>query len=102
MARGEGSGFAQMLRLSALRHKGHGDYGQALAGTRQGCERGDVMEPGVRSGERGEAAGALERLSERTRASGTEWALGLEARCRALLQNDESLYRESIERLGRS
>jgi len=56
----------------------------------------------VRSGRLDEAASALDRLSERTRASGTEWALGIEARCRALLTDDESLYRESVERLARS
>ena len=49
-----------------------------------------------------EAADALEHLSERTQASGTEWALGIEARCRALVTDDESLYLESIERLARS
>ena len=40
-----------------------------------------------------------------TRASGTEWALGLEARARALLSDGdtaEGLYREAIERLGRT
>ena len=45
---------------------------------------------------------ALDRLSERTWASGTEWALGIEARCRGLLSDDEALYRESVERLARS
>ena len=39
----------------------------------------------MRCGRPDEAAAALERLSERTRASGTEWALGVEARCRALV-----------------
>ena len=47
-------------------------------------------------------AAALGRLKERTQASGTEWALGIEARCAALVHDDESLYQESIERLGRS
>ena len=41
----------------------------------------------------------------RTRASGTDWALGIEARSRALLSDGEAaedLYREAIERLGRT
>ena len=98
--------------LTALLHNGHGRYDEALAAARQACEHEDVMaygralveliEAGVRAGRPDEAAAALERLSERTRASGTEWALGIEARCRALLSDDESLYRESIERLARS
>jgi DNA-binding CsgD family transcriptional regulator len=40
-----------------------------------------------------------------TRASGTDWALGAEARSRALLsegQAAENCYREAIERLGRT
>ena len=62
----------------------------------------ELIEAGVRGGRLDEAAAALDRLSERTHASGTEWALGIEARCHALLSDDESLYRESIERLARS
>jgi hypothetical protein len=49
------------------------------------------------------ATAALEWLSERTRVTSTEWALGIEALVRALLTEDEaaeSLYREAIERLG--
>ena len=48
---------------------------------------------------------ALEWLSERTRVTPAEWALGIEARVRALLSEGdvaESLYRESIARLGRT
>ena len=43
---------------------------------------------------------ALEWLSERTRATPTDWALGIEARVRALLSDGEiadSHYRESID-----
>jgi len=42
-------------------------------------------------------------LVETTHASGTDWALGMEARCRALLSDGdaaERLYREAIERLA--
>jgi DNA-binding CsgD family transcriptional regulator len=111
-ARGEGSGLGQLWWVTALLHNGHGHYGEALAAAQRACEHEDVMaygwalveliEAGVRGGRPDEAAAALERLSERTRASGTEWALGIEARCRALVSDDESLYRESIERFARS
>src|SRR4029079_7338387 len=52
-----------------------------------------------------DAAAALDRLAERTQSSGTDWALGIEAGCRALLSEGadaDALYREALERLGRS
>src|SRR5690348_13097964 len=110
--RGEGSAIGAACWLTALLQNGHGHYDEALAAAREACEHEDVMyegwalvelvEAAVRSGRPGEAAAALGRLSERTQASGTEWALGIEARCRALLSDDETLYRESAERLARS
>jgi DNA-binding CsgD family transcriptional regulator len=110
--RGEGSAHGLWWSLTALLHNGHGRYGEALAAARKACEHEDVMaygralveliEAGVRGGRPDEAATALDRLSERTRASGTQWALGIEARCRALLSDDESLYQESVERLAHS
>ncbi len=48
---------------------------------------------------------ALERLAEVTLPAGTDWALGTEARSRALLldgDDAESGYREAIERFGRT
>ncbi len=112
MGRGEGSAYGLHCSLTALLHNGHGRYGEALESAQQACEHEDVMaygwalvelvEAGVRAGQPTQAAAALDRLTERTGASGTEWALGIEARCRALLSDDESHYRESIERLARS
>ena len=112
IAHGDGSAVALTSWFDALMHNGHGRYDEALTAARRSCEHADVVaygwalveliEAGVRGGQADEAAAALERLSERTRASGTEWALGTEARCRALLSGDEALYRESIERLARS
>ncbi|MET7752792.1 AAA family ATPase [Micromonospora sp. NPDC005367] len=58
-----------------------------------------------RVGRTEEAAAALRRLSVMTQACGTEWALGVEALCRALLSDDETeedTYREAIERLTRT
>jgi DNA-binding CsgD family transcriptional regulator len=63
----------------------------------------ELAEAAARTGEVAMARTALEWLSERTRASPTEWALGIEARIRALLGEGavaEGCYRESIERLG--
>jgi DNA-binding CsgD family transcriptional regulator len=65
----------------------------------------ELIEAAVRS-ERGDvAADALRRLAEITTASGTDWALGIEARSRALLSDGDTAerwYRASIERLGRT
>jgi ATP/maltotriose-dependent transcriptional regulator MalT len=51
------------------------------------------------------ARDALEQLAKTTQPCGTEFALGIEARCRALLSDGkaaEELYREAIERLRRT
>lgn len=110
--RGEGSSIGAAAWLGSLLYNGHGHYDKALTLAREACEHEDVVfygwalveliEAGVRAGQPEEAAAALGRLSERARASGTQWALGVEARCRALLSDDESGYQESVERLADS
>jgi DNA-binding CsgD family transcriptional regulator len=65
----------------------------------------ELIEAATRTGKSALAADALERLSETTRPSGTDWGLGIEARSRALLSEGEvaeRLYREAIERLART
>ena len=65
----------------------------------------ELIEAATRSGMPERAADALKRLAETTRASGTDWALGIEARSCALLnehEDAERLYREAIGRLGRT
>src|SRR6185312_4387725 len=65
----------------------------------------ELVEAAARSGHVAEATQALGRLISTTHPSGTDWALGVEARSRALLgQRDtaEVLYREAIDRLGRT
>jgi DNA-binding CsgD family transcriptional regulator len=65
----------------------------------------ELAEAASRTGDTALISAALEWLSERTRVTPTQWALGIEARVRALLSEGdvaESLYRESIVRLGRT
>jgi DNA-binding CsgD family transcriptional regulator len=65
----------------------------------------ELIEAGVRTGATDASSAALERLAERTQASGTDWALGIEAGSRALLRDGpdaERLYREAVDRLARS
>jgi DNA-binding CsgD family transcriptional regulator len=65
----------------------------------------ELVEAGARGGNADLATDALERLAETTQPCGTDLALGIEARSRALLRDGASaddLYREAIERLGRT
>ncbi len=98
--------------LAALLHNGYGQYGKALAAARQACEHEDVMvygsalveliEAGVRDGQPDEAAAALDRLRERTQASGTEWALGVEARCRGAAAATTRRCYQRVDRAARA
>jgi ATP/maltotriose-dependent transcriptional regulator MalT len=65
----------------------------------------ELAEAAARTGDRALLGAALEWLSERVRLTPTQWALGTEARLRALLADGEvadNCYRESIERLGQT
>lgn len=65
----------------------------------------ELAEAAARTGDLAAVRAALDWLSERTWVTPTAWALGIEARIRALLsQGDaaDSYYRESIEHLSRS
>jgi DNA-binding CsgD family transcriptional regulator len=65
----------------------------------------ELVEAAARVGEIELARDALDRLAETTQPAGTEFALGIEARSRALLTDGaaaDDLYREAIERLGRT
>src|SRR5258708_6867030 len=114
-ARGEGRAIGYTEHATAVLYNGLGRYRAALAAAQRACQHEDLgvfgwalaemVEAAARSGTSEVGAAALERLTERTRASGTDWALGVEARSRALLsegQNAETLYREAIDRLGRT
>jgi DNA-binding CsgD family transcriptional regulator len=65
----------------------------------------EVVEAAARCGRSDVAGQVIGKLAEVTSASGTDWACGVEARCRALLGEGsvaEGLFRESVERLGRT
>jgi DNA-binding CsgD family transcriptional regulator len=65
----------------------------------------ELVEAAVRIDDFERARGALARLVVTTRALGTDYPLGIEARCRALLADDddaEELYGEAADRLGRT
>ena len=65
----------------------------------------ELVEAAARGGDADIAGDALHRLAETTKAAGTDWALGIQARCRALLSGGaaaDDLYREAIDRLSRT
>ena len=112
---GEGRAIGQAEYLVALLCNGLGRYQDALASAERACEYDDLgvfgfallelVEAAARAGAPDVASAALGHLAERTVASGTNWALGVLARSRALLTEGEAadaLYREAIDRLGRT
>jgi len=65
----------------------------------------ELAEAASRTGDLALVRAALQWLSERTAVTPTDWSLGIEARIRAFLSDGEAaerLYRESIDRLGRT
>jgi ATP/maltotriose-dependent transcriptional regulator MalT len=82
---------------------------QAIANTRQpwfsAWALPELVEAAVRTDDLELARDAVARLAEATQPCGTDWALGIEARCRALLSGKaaaDELYREAIDRLSRT
>jgi len=115
-ARGEGQWLTTAAWATALLYNGLGRYDQALAAAERGSEYPpemglatwsmvELIEAAVRAGAPERAAGALRRLSETASTAATDWALGMEARSRALLSDGEpaeQLYLEAVHRLGRT
>jgi DNA-binding NarL/FixJ family response regulator len=93
--------------LTALRATGvESEMELAFAGTHQFLAiwmLTELIEAAARSAQPQLAGQALELLAGTTQASGTDWALGIEARCRALLSDGdaaEQLFQEAIHRLA--
>jgi len=114
-AEGQGGNAAYAYWDTAILHNGLGRYADALAAAEQATGDAhvyismwalpDLIEAAVRTGNVQIAIGALERLAETTQAGGTDFGLGLESRCRALVRKGETAegrYREAVDRLGRA
>jgi DNA-binding CsgD family transcriptional regulator len=110
-----GQGLAQRCTLSATAtlFNGLGRYPEALAAAQEASEHPadgfsdisvhELVEAAVRCEQPQAATAAMERLVESTSAAGTDWALGVCARTRALLADkdaSEPLYREAVDRLA--
>ena len=116
-ARGQGNSVLWTQWATALLCNGLARYAEALAAARKATDPSEVdvilplwtlpelIEAGVKTGDEEVAREALGRLVRMTTASGTDWALGLEARSRALLSDGDAadeLYRRAVELLGRT
>jgi DNA-binding CsgD family transcriptional regulator/tetratricopeptide (TPR) repeat protein len=113
--RGLGMVAALAACASAVLYNGLGRYDAARDAARRAFEPGhlgfgplvlaELAEAAARTGDVALVRVALDWLSERTRVTPTAWALGIEARARALLSDGQAAdrcYRESIEQLGRT
>jgi DNA-binding CsgD family transcriptional regulator len=113
VARGEGIGVTFIEWVRTVLYNGLGRYKDALAAATPASERPEelqsplwlqeLVEAAIRSDEPERAAAALQELSQMTAIIGTDWALGIEARARALLSHGdaaEQLYHKAIEHLA--
>ena len=114
-ARGEGRAIGLAHYATAVLYNGVGRYKDALIAAQDACAYEDLgiygwalvelIEASVRSDVRDVATDALRQLDRRTRACGTDWALGVRARSAALLTEGkaaEPLFCEAVERLSRT
>jgi ATP/maltotriose-dependent transcriptional regulator MalT len=116
LARGEDYGLSGAQWANAVLNNGLGRYRDALAAAELATQHPEdlvfynwglveLIVAAVRSGKPELAADPLDRLSDIAHASGSDWALGIEARSRALMSEGEAaerLHLEAIKRLGRT
>jgi DNA-binding CsgD family transcriptional regulator len=113
---GQGSTAARAHWAAAVLYNGLARYEEAAAAAQRAIAGAlnhwmlmwvlpDLVEAAARLGDGELARDALERLTQTTQPCGTEFALGMEARCRALVSEGaaaDALYREAIERFSRT
>jgi DNA-binding CsgD family transcriptional regulator len=115
-SRGEGRTLSVLEYADAVLLNGLGRYDAALVAARRVCDRDEpglrsfaaieLIEAAARAGRPELAAGELDWLSARAAVGGTDWAVGVQLRSRALLcgEQDEAnrLFLGAIERLERT
>jgi ATP/maltotriose-dependent transcriptional regulator MalT len=115
-ADGQGTAVQYAHWANSVVMNAHGRYEEALSAALAASDDtpelfasvwalSELIEAASRTGNEELAASAHERLGRHTLASDADWALGMEARARALLTDDEAaepLYLEAIERFGRT
>jgi tetratricopeptide (TPR) repeat protein len=107
--------MAHAHQAAAVLYNGLARYEEAASSARIAADSFDpwysmwalpeLVEAATRTGDAELARDALERLGETTQPAGTDFALGIEARSRALVSDNataDPLYREAIDRLGRT
>ena len=118
-------GTAQIQESTALGQDGRADVGRAIVARADLCARNydaavttaaivaqhdpaftaeailpELIEAACRSGRHREARSAFRTLSERTLAAHTPWALGVRARCAALLADGDRAEEAHLEAIG--
>jgi DNA-binding CsgD family transcriptional regulator len=115
-AGGQGTAVQYACWARAVLLNGLGRYGEAIAAAQEASDdtpelfvsvwaATELLEAATRNDEPELARAAHERIAAATAVASTDWALGIAARSDALLSEGESaerLYREAIERLGRT
>jgi DNA-binding CsgD family transcriptional regulator len=115
-AGGQGIGVQWARWVSSILFNGQGSYDQALTAAERAAEempqlflsawaRAELIEAAVRSGKPERATAALELLVAVTSTAGTDWAMGISARSRALMSEGETAehhYREALDHLSRA
>jgi len=115
-ARGQGQAVMVAYWAAAVLNNGLGHYEDAAAASREVVTNGtyplltmwalfELIEASARVGDTTVARDALDELAATTQPAGSGFALGIEARCRALLgegDDAETAYREAIKQLDRA
>jgi DNA-binding CsgD family transcriptional regulator len=116
VGRSDGMGLTLIEHAKAVLYNGLGRYREACEAARRGAAHPrelaisnwslpHLVEAAVRTDQRALAEDAMRRLARTTAPSGTDWALGVESRCRALVSDGdeaEGYYRDAIDHLGRT